>query len=88
MYRFCSKDDLEYLDSQFEQGLEYVLTKSSLFNDKRICVLSIPGGGHVTLGSNYIKWIEKGLEIKRIELQTESKWRQALLTYFKVSLEK
>ena len=87
MYRFCSRDNLDYFDSQFENGLDYVLTRSDMFNNNRICVLTTQNGGHVTLGTDYIKWVEKGKEVKRVELPSESSWREALMTYFGVSLK-
>ena len=85
MYRFRLDDDMEMTAPEFAEGLDRVLTTSPTFNGKRICVLS-DGRGHITLGKDYIKWVEKGESVKRIELPTETHWRGALKDHFKVTL--
>ena len=85
MYRFHSKDNLDYQATEFQNGLEYVLRKSPTFNTKRLCVVSTTNG-HITLGSNYVKWVEKWKTIKQIPLATEQEWRSALLEHFGMKL--
>ena len=85
MYRFRLNDDMEMTAVEFSEGLDRVLTTSPTFNGKRICVLS-DSRGHVTLGKDYIKWVEKGESVKRIELPTETHWRAALKDHFEVTL--
>jgi N-hydroxyarylamine O-acetyltransferase len=85
MYRFHSEDDLDYDAPEFQKGLEYVLTKSATFNEKRLCVISTENG-HITLGSDYVKWVEKWETTKQLTLPTEKDWRSALFNYFGVKL--
>ncbi|KAL7525130.1 hypothetical protein ACHAXR_000869, partial [Thalassiosira sp. AJA248-18] len=77
MYRFRLDDDMEMIASEFYEGLDCVLTVSPTFTGKRICVVS-DSNGHVTLGKDYIKWVERGEVVSRIELTTETAWRNAL----------
>ena len=85
MYRFHSEDDLEDDATEFRRGLEYVLTKSPTFNEKRLCVISTERG-HITLGSDYVKWVEKWEVVKQKNFMDEEGWRKALLDYFGVQL--
>lgn len=85
MYRFRLRDDLDYDAAEFAAGLERVLTVSEFFTKKRICFLGTETG-HVTLGTDYIKWVERGLEVKRKNLQSETEWRNALKQYFDIDL--
>lgn len=86
MYRFHSEDDLDYNTVEFQHGLEYVLTQSPTFNEKRLCVISTESG-HITLGSDYVKWVERWETVKQENLSHEEDWRLALLKYFGVKLE-
>lgn len=85
MYRFCINDDLEMTSLEFKKGLEKVLTTSPMFTEKRICVLK-NSQGHVTLGKDYIKWVEQGETVKQMELPTETDWRTALQEHFGITL--
>jgi N-hydroxyarylamine O-acetyltransferase len=85
MYRFLSTDDMAFDSDEFAAGLETALTTSELFTKKRICVISTDSG-HVTLGNQYIKWVEKGDCVRQIELPTEAAYRSALKDYFGVEL--
>ena len=85
MYRFKLDDDMEMSAAEFYEGLDRVLTTSPTFTGKRICVLS-NSGGHVTLGKDYIKWVEKGESVRRIELPNETLWRAALKDRFGITL--
>lgn len=86
MYRFHAADDLPMAADEFEEGLHRVLHHSPTFNGKRLCVLST-AAGHVTLGADYIKWVEQGgAVVRRMELPTENLWREALELYFGVAL--
>ena len=85
MYRFRLDDDMDMAAAEFSDGLDRVLFTSPTFNGKRICVLS-DNRGHVTLGKDYIKWVEKGESVKRIELPTETHWQAALKDHFGVTL--
>ena len=85
MYRFCIGDDMDMTAAEFQAGLERVLNVSPTFNEKRICVLS-NSRGHVTLGRDYVKWVERGETIKKIDLPTETAWRNALMEYFDITL--
>jgi len=85
MYRFSITDDLENTASEFQEGLDRVLTTSPTFNGKRLCVLS-DSRGHITLGRDYVKWVEKGVAVRRIELPDETAWRAALLEHFGIFL--
>lgn len=85
MYRFHSKDDLDYYAPEFQNGLEYVLTTSPTFNEKRLCVISTEKG-HITLGSNYVKFVEQWEVVHEETFSSEKDWRYALLKYFGVKL--
>jgi N-hydroxyarylamine O-acetyltransferase len=85
MYRFKLDDDMEMTAAEFYEGLDRVLTTSPTFTGKRICVLS-NSGGHVTLGRDYIKWVEKGESVRQIELPNETLWRAALKDHFGITL--
>jgi len=85
MYRFNAADDLMFDSEEFAKGLDYVLEVSPTFNEKRICVLST-SDGHVTLGRDYVKWIERGEMVKRVELTSETEWRSAVMDLFGVVL--
>lgn len=85
MYRFRVSDDLPEASEEFANGLAYVLNESKLFNDKRLCVVSTEGG-HCTLGEGYIKWVERGETVMRVELPSETEWRGALSEHFAVVL--
>jgi len=86
MYRFHSEDDLDNDALEFQRGLQYVLTTSTTFNEKRLCVISTERG-HITLGSDYVKWVERWETVTEKHLPTEDDWRAALLNYFGVRLE-
>ena len=85
MYRFKLDDDMDMLANEFHDGLDRVLTTSPTFTGKRICVLS-NSRGHVTLGKDYIKWVEKGESVRRVELPNETAWRAALQDHFGITL--
>jgi arylamine N-acetyltransferase len=85
MYRFLLTDDMAFHSDEFTAGLETAVTTSELFTKKRICVLSTDSG-HVTLGNNYIKWVEKGDCVRQIELPTEAACRSALKDYVGVEI--
>jgi len=85
MYRFHLHDDMKMSTLEFQLGLERVLNVSPTFTTKRICVMGTDRG-HVTLGRDYIKWVEKGESVKRVELPTETAWRDALKEYFGIVL--
>ena len=42
--------------------------------------------GHVMLGKDYIKTVERGVEVSRTELPTEKEWRDALEANFGITL--
>ena len=50
-----------------------------------LCVLA-KGNGHVMLGKDYIKTVERGVEVSRTELPTEKEWREALEANFGITL--
>ena len=50
-----------------------------------LCVLA-KGNGHVMLGKDYIKTVERGVEVSRTELPTEKEWRDALEANFGITL--
>jgi arylamine N-acetyltransferase len=85
MYRFHSDDALDYDSEEFAAGLHRVLNISPTFTGKRLCVVSTDKG-HITLGKDYIKWVEQWKTVKQIELPTETNWRDALQNYFKIEL--
>ena len=92
MYQFHSLDDKPYDAIEFQNGLNYVLNDSPTFTTKRLCVIST-NVGHVTLGHDYIKWIEHrsrhgrgGAIVTRQELPTEKSWRDALQKHFNIVL--
>lgn len=85
MYRFHSMDDMEYEAAEFAAGLHHVLTVSPTFNQKRLCVISTETG-HITLGKDYIKWVEQWKTVRHIDLPTETAWREALQSHFGVNL--
>jgi arylamine N-acetyltransferase len=85
MYRFHSDDALDYDNEEFAAGLHRVLNISPTFTGKRLCVISTDKG-HITLGKDYIKWVEQWKTVKQIELPTETNWRDALQNYFKIEL--
>ena len=86
MYRFHLLDDLNNDAEDFAAGLHNVLTKSPMFNEKRLCVLST-NGGHITLGEGYVKWVERGEVVKIIKFGGETDWREALEDHFGVTLK-
>ena len=85
MYRFHSDDKLDYDNEEFAAGLHRVLNISPTFTGKRLCVVSTDKG-HITLGKDYIKWVEQWKTVKQIDLPTETDWRTALQNYFKIEL--
>mmetsp|Transcript_5263 Transcript_5263/g.7848 ORF Transcript_5263/g.7848 Transcript_5263/m.7848 type:complete len:397 (-) Transcript_5263:63-1253(-) len=85
MYSFHSMDALDFGSNEFAKGLERVLTVSPTFNEKRICVIST-NHGHITLGTNYVKWVEQWEIVKQIDLPAETDWRLALKEHFGVTL--
>ena len=50
-----------------------------------LCVLA-KDNGHVMLGKDYIKTVERGVEVSRTELSTEKEWRAALEANFGITL--
>ena len=50
-----------------------------------LCVLA-KDNGHVMLGKDYIKTVERGVEVSRTELPTEKEWRAALEANFGITL--
>ena len=50
-----------------------------------LCVLA-KEDGHVMLGKDYIKTVEKGVEVSRTPLPTEKEWRAALEANFGITL--
>ena len=50
-----------------------------------LCVLA-KENGHVMLGKDYIKTVERGVEVSRAELPTEKAWREALEANFGITL--
>jgi hypothetical protein len=50
-----------------------------------LCVLA-KDNGHVMLGKDYIKTVERGVEVSRTELPTEKEWRDALEANFGITL--
>ena len=42
--------------------------------------------GHIMLGKDYIKTVERGVEVSRTELPTEKEWRDALKANFGITL--
>ena len=50
-----------------------------------LCVLA-KDNGHVMLGKDYIKTVERGVEVSRTELPTEKEWREALEANFGITL--
>ena len=50
-----------------------------------LCVLA-KDDGHVMLGKDYIKTVERGVEVSRTELSTEKEWREALEANFGITL--
>ncbi len=86
MYRFNAQDDLENNADEFQNGLDYVLNRSPTFNEKRLCVVSTENG-HITLGADYVKWVERWETVKELSIKDESSWRSALARYFGVRLD-
>lgn len=85
MYRFHIDDDIEVTASELLAGLDHVLNISPTFNEKRICVMSNTRG-HIALGKDCVKWVEKGENVRQIELPTETDWRAALKEHFGITL--
>ena len=50
-----------------------------------LCVLA-KDNGHVMLGKDYIKTVEKGVEVSRTPLPTEKAWREAPEANFGITL--
>ena len=50
-----------------------------------LCVLA-KADGHVMLGKDYIKTVERGVEVSRTTLSTEKAWRDALEANFGITL--
>ena len=50
-----------------------------------LCVLA-KDDGHVMLGKDYIKTVERGVEVSRAQLPTEKEWRAALEANFGITL--
>ena len=50
-----------------------------------LCVLA-KDNGHVMLGKDYIKTVERGVEVSRTALPTEKEWREALKANFGITL--
>ena len=50
-----------------------------------LCVLA-KDNGHVMLGKDYIKTVERGVEVSRTTLSTEKAWRDALEANFGITL--
>ena len=50
-----------------------------------LCVLA-KDNGHVMLGKDYIKTVERGIEVDRTQLSTEKEWRDALEANFGITL--
>ena len=50
-----------------------------------LCVLA-KEDGHVILGKDYIKTVERGVEVSRTPLSTEEEWRAALEANFGITL--
>ena len=50
-----------------------------------LCVLA-KDNGHTMLGKDYIKTVERGVEVSRTELPTEKEWRAALEANFGITL--
>ena len=50
-----------------------------------LCVLA-KEDGHIMLGKDYIKTVERGVEVSRAELPTEKEWRDALKANFGITL--
>ena len=50
-----------------------------------LCVLA-KDDGHVMLGKDYIKTVERGVEVSRTTLSTEKEWREALEANFGITL--
>ena len=50
-----------------------------------LCVLA-KDNGHVMLGKDYIKTVERGVEVSRAQLSTEKEWRAALEANFGITL--
>ena len=50
-----------------------------------LCVLA-KADGHTMLGKDYIKTVERGVEVSRTQLSTEKEWRAALEANFGITL--
>ena len=50
-----------------------------------LCVLA-KDNGHIMLGKDYIKTVERGVEVSRTPLSTEKEWREALEASFGITL--
>ncbi len=50
-----------------------------------LCVLA-KDNGHIMLGKDYIKTVERGVEVSRTTLSTEKAWRDALEANFGITL--
>ncbi|KAL9189018.1 hypothetical protein ACHAXT_011508 [Thalassiosira profunda] len=85
MYCFHAKDDLPHDAEEFALGLDRVLNRSPTFCGKRLCVISTEGG-HCTLGEGYVKWMERGKAVRKIQFDSEADWREALAEHFGVTL--
>jgi len=62
-----------------------MLAADSIFSMKRICSLGTPNG-NITIGQDYIKHIEGGVEVSRKDLPTQAEYRNALDQHFGVVL--
>ena len=88
VYALNLEDDLEYDSPEFVEGLAAVLDEDpekNIFAAKRLCVLA-KNDGHTMLGADYIKTVEKGVEVSRTQLPTEKEWRDALEANFGITL--
>ena len=84
---FNPNDNLDYDAEEFKNGLACVLAEvpENLFSQKKIVSMSTTTG-HKTLGSDYIKFVEHGVEIKRLPAVGEKAYREAASTYFGINL--
>lgn len=89
VYALHVDDDLGFDAAEFADGLAAVLSEAAgnLFASKRICALGTPAG-HLTLGRDYLKVVERGREVRRVALPDEAAWREALSTYFGIVLRR
>ena len=74
VYALHVDDDLGFDAAEFADGLAAVLSEAAgnLFASKRICALGTPAG-HLTLGRDYLKVVERGREVRRVALPDEAR---------------